>query len=469
MKFFKIRPKYIIIFPFYCITSFANASEDSEIKFNGDFRVRYENFQNPSAVYNASDSEAHVNHRLRLNSTLRKGENLTSGLSLIHAGEWGSHSGVANSSIDSTGTGNITDGTKNGIKDNQNLILVNRAWGAWKYSNLVSFQFGRVGLSVADGTVLSENDWDQYPTSHDGMVVNWEVSFGRLQFFTIKTNEYGPGFISHDAERNLYGASLDINSLPEWLKILNAHFIQIVKDETGTGSSSSPPYLAGAKVNEQRLGATLSGDKGRFNYRLSGAYVFGQGTTQNASTQTNLNISEYMLDSTLGFGLNPSQSLKSSIGVHIDSGSKDLSTEQVHGYESFYYDTHRFGGLMDVVRWGNLTSTKLSLAFSPSEDVEFGILYYYYTHSEVSAQNAPSGATASQTLFGPEYKTLTASPSITEIGHEIDLSFKKIFDSGLKFESFIAGFLPGSAMKENTDPKQDRVIIEYFAQASLEF
>ena len=464
MKFFKICTLVILFYT----PHFASAAEDTEIKFSGDFRVRYENFQNPSAVYNASDSESHVNHRLRLNTALRKGENLTAGLSLIHAAEWGSHTGVADSSLNSNGTGNTDDGTKNGTNDAQNMILVNRAWGAWKYTNLVNFQFGRIGLELADGTVMSENDWEQTPTSQDGLVINWEVNFGRFEFFTIKTNEYGPGFISHDAERNLYGISLDIRTLPEWIKILNAHFIQVVKDETGTGATSSPPYLAGAKVNEQRVGATLSGDKGRFLYRLSGAYVFGQGVTQ-TPTQNTLNISEYMMDSTIGVYLTSSQTFKTTFRYHMDSGSKDLSTEQVHGYESFYYDIHNYGGFMDVIRWGNLTSASGALIYAPSEDVEVGLTYHYFTHTVKSDVNAASGATASPTLFGPEYKTLVASPSVTELGHEVDLSFKKSFDSGLKFQTVAAAFLPGAALKSATDPKQDRIIFEYFAQASIEF
>lgn len=460
------------MFTFICaglIPFSAFSSEDTEIKFSGDFRARYENYQNPTAVYNASDSESHVNHRLRLNAILRKGENLTSGLSLIHSGEWGSHTGVADSTLGSNGSGNLNDGTKNGVLDTQNMILVNRAWGAWKYSNLVNFQFGRIGLEIGDGTVFSENDWDQFPISHDGMIINWEVNFGRFQFFTIKTNEYGPGFISHDAERNLYGVSLDFKSIPEWIKILNAHFIQVVKDETGTGSASSPPYLAGAKVNEQRVGATLSGDRGRFLYRLSGAYVFGQGTTQSASTQTNLNISEYMMDSSLGFIWNSSQSFKSTLGFHFDSGSKDLSTEQVHAYESLYYDSHLYGGFMDVIRWGNLTSSNIALSYTPAEDIEIGLTYFYFTRSVSSDLTAASGTSASFTQFGPEYKSLTASPSATELGHEIDLSYKKTFDGGLKFQGVVAGFLPGSALKNATDPKQDRIIFEYFIQANIDF
>ena len=459
----------LLILASFCGISSAHALEDSEIKFSGDFRVRYESFQNPSAVYNASDSEAHTNHRLKLNSLLRKGENLSSGLSLIHSGEWGSHTGTSNSPLDSTGTGNPDDGTKSGIKDTQNLVLVNRAWGAWKYSNLVNFKFGRLGLEIGDGSVFSENDWEVFPTSHDGTIINWEVNFGRFQFFTIKTNEYGPGFISHDAERNLFGISLDIKTIPDWIKILNAHFIQVVKDETGTGTSSSPAYLAGAKVNEQRIGVTLSGDKGRFSYHLSSAYVFGQGTTQTGITQTTLNISEYMLDSALGFSWNSSQSFKSNFGYHIDSGSKDLSSDQANAYESLYYDIHKYGGFMDVLRWGNLTSANFSILYSPYEDTEIGLTYYYFAHTTKSDLTAASGMTATPTQFGPEYKALSASPSATELGHELDFSFKKTFEGGLKFQGVVAGFLPGSAIKMATDPKQDRIIFEYFAQSSIDF
>ncbi len=465
MNYFKLAA---IIAAQFVTLHFAAAAEDTEIKFSGDFRARYENYQNPSAVYNASDSEAHVTDRLRLNTALRKGENLTAGLSLIHSAEWGSHTGVADSSLNSNGSGNSSDGTKDGVNDSQNMILVNRAWGAWKYSNVVNFQFGRIGFPIADGTVMSGNEWEQIPISQDGFVANWEVNFGRFQFFTIKTNEYGPGYISHDAERNLYGISLDIKTLPEWIKVLNAHFIQIVKDETGTGATSSPAYLAGAKVNEQRVGATLSGDKGRFLYRLSGAYVFGQAVTQNPA-QVTLNISEYMMDSTIGYNWNSSQSFKTLVGFHMDSGSKDLSTTEAHGYESFYYDTHLYGGFMDVIRWGNLTYASGALVYNPTDDIELGLHYFYYAHTVKSDTSAASGATASPTQFGPEYKTLVASPSVTELGQEVDLDIKKSFDSGLKFEGVAAAFAPGGALKSATDPKQDRIIFEYFAQASIEF
>ncbi len=447
----------------------AQAADDTEIKLNGDFRARYENFQNPTAVYNASDSEGHANHRFKLNTAVRKGENLNAFLTLIHGAEWGSHTGDAVSSINSKGTGNTDDGTKDGINDTQNMILVNRAWANWRSSNLLSFKVGRVGLELGDGTVFSENDWERTPTSHDGILSQWEVAFGRFDFFAIKTHEYGQGFVNHDAERNLYGVSLSVKSIPQWIKILNLNFIQVVKDETGTGASSSPAYLDGAKVNEQRVDLTLSGDTGRLFYRLSGAYVFGLGKTNSLNLERTLNISEYMVDSSVGMNWNSSQSFKSFLNFHADSGTKDLSTDQAHGYESMYYDIHRYGGFMDIVRWGNLTSTNLALAYNPAEDIEIGLGYFYFTRSVTSDASTAAGATASPTNFGPEYKTLSAASSLTELGHELDLTLIKSFDNGLKFTTAINGFLPGAAIRDSNTPKKDRIIYEYFAEASINF
>src|SRR6476661_214412 len=185
-------------------------AQEVEIKHSGEFRARYLNHRNSTAqdlTPSGKDADStDIDHRFKLNLTARKGESLQAGLTILHASGWGE----ANSST----TGPTQIPSSRDEFDDDNILFANRAWGWWKANDSVSFKFGRVGLELADGSVFSENDWEQFPVSHDGVLALWDINLGKFTFFGIKNREFGAGTLSSDAEENMYGFAFDFKNVP---------------------------------------------------------------------------------------------------------------------------------------------------------------------------------------------------------------------------------------------------------------
>src|SRR5690606_24845281 len=116
--------------------------------------------------------------------------------------------------------------------DNNGLI-VNEAYMTWAISDEWSARFGRGSVTMADGTVVSSNDWEQVSKAFDGVMVSYDHEVARLNFFTVRgadsgTNDYG----------NFMGLSADFKSLPEFLKTAHLHYI-MVKADDGMGPGSA--------------------------------------------------------------------------------------------------------------------------------------------------------------------------------------------------------------------------------------
>ncbi len=424
-----------------------SAADDVEMKHSGEFRMRYENMMDSSGVKNAKDSAAGLNHRFKWNVTARKGESLQAFLSLIHNAGWGNNGG----------TGNSSASTPDGIGDEENMILVNRAWGWWKSTDMLSFKFGRFGLEIADGAVFAENDWEAVPTAHEGVMGAWDMDFARVSFFGVKTNEFGnPATegLTNDAERNLYGLSLDFKNMPEAIKMANFHFVQEVQDEHAV----SP---GGGARNTQRLGLTVGGDTMNILYKATAAYVTGKEKDRvGAGSPQSIDVNSMMYDVMLGYSMPDVMGLKITAGYHNDTGDKTGTATKNEAYDPFYYDSHNYAGLMDVVGWGNSNYMNVNLSMMAMESLEAGVGYYMF--SRTTNEDGVN--------YGPSYGALGTAGLGTDkaIGSELDVFVNKAYENGFKIGVRYGAFMPGKGLKAATT-KVDQTISDVFLQASLNF
>jgi len=414
----------------------AKAAEDVEFKQSGEFRARYFNDLN-STGQEASGQKADTTGRLKYNLSARKGEKLQAFLGVIHNSQFGAN--------------NTADGDYSTVAAS-NLLIVNRAWGWWKATDSLSFKLGRIGIEIADGAVFAENDWENFPTAHEGLDILWDLDFAKLNFFAVKTHEYGAVAGNSDPERNFYMISADIKNMPETVKMANIHILQVNKDE----ATGSLPVVG--SQNFQHFGLTIGGDVNNIMYKATAAFqtgVYNKITTAPGSEQK---LNTNMFDVMVGYGLPETMGLKFSVGYHMDSGDSDAADDKQENYQTLYYDRHNYAGLMDVVRWGNLTYWNLNSSIMPAEDLEVGAGFYMFDRTK------DTGATT----FGPRFSTLTGTGTSKPIGSEFDLYANKAYDGGFKIGARFGAFMPGDFLK-NTTPPQDKTLLQAMLQASMAF
>ena len=457
----------------------AHAADDVEFKMGGDFRARYENWMTPSATSNNPASTSDVKSRARLNVTARRGERLQMMVSLLHGATFGATSAGNNADQ----TGQTTGGAYN-TGTNNDAVQVSRAWGWWKATDGLTFKVGRMGIELGDGSVFSENDWEQNPTMHEGLMVGYEMDFAKISLYLVKNHEYGVGGAtpvgdpSWDPEQNMYLLSFDFKNLPEALKTANLHLVQITRDASSDTTTYNDTTGSGADVgtnhaglNEQRIGLSVGGEAANIMYKLSGAYVFGKGKLRAAQStiagDQDLDINQNMVDAMVGYHAADVMGLKVGVGFHMDSGSDNVlnngnggADKSLKTYDPMFYDQHNNAGLMDVVRWGNLTYFDVTASIMPMEDLEAGIAWYMFSRTS-------TGNNAAATTFGRGYSLLSGKGSESAIGNELDIFANKSYEGNFKIGAHIGMFMPDNYLKNVAS--QDQTIYQGMLQGTMTF
>lgn len=432
--------------------------EDAEFRNTGDFRVRYFNFFNLTGTEN-SQSEAEVTGRLRWNLGIRKGENLQAYLGVLHHSRFGD---------EQSNTGDYSS------SQIHNQLLVNRAWGWWKASEALSFRVGRFGIAVADGAVFSENDWETVPTAHEGGQIIWDLDFAVFNFFAVKTHEgldSGDVFGS-DPERSVFLLSADLKNMPEAIKAANLHFAQMIRSESDA-DPGAPVEPVGAQ-NLQHFGVSVSGDVRNIMYKLSGAYQAGVLSKVSTGTEAGeTDLAAHMIDVMLGYMVPEWMGLTISAKYHRDSGDDNVTDDSGQTYQAYYYDFHRYAGLMDVVRLGNLSYWSFALSGLPMESLEVGINYFMFFRTVGSDPKNPftigDENGGGSRVPADRYAALYDASSLEEdIGSEIDIYAERAYDSGLKIRGRFGAFLPGDYLERATPPR-GKTILQAMLQAEFAF
>jgi hypothetical protein len=424
----------------------AHAQDATEFKNGGEFRIRYENFFNKTGMEDGLP-EQHTDARLKWDMNIRKGEKLQAHVTLLHNARFG---GVA-----STGDYSYGTGVNQGVYDSadHNSLLVNRAWGWWRASDAVSFKFGRMGIEFADGAVFAENDWEAVPVTHEGVNVAFDSSFAMFNLYGIKTKEAvasGTGGYAgnSDPEANFYMLTMDLKNMPSAIKMANIHLIDWMNDGATAATGTT---------NLQHVGLTLGGDTAGFMYKATAAFQFG---TANKTPAVDMKQSSNMFDLMVGYAMPETMGLKVSAGYHMDSGDDSTTTDKNEGYQSLFYDRHNYGGLMDVVQWGNLTYFNLNASVMPMEDLEAGLGFYMFSRT-----SDKSGVNTGRGIAIPAGFVASSDKSI---GSELDLFANKSYGPDFKIGARYSMFMPGEYLKNGT-PKAEKTAHQAYLQASVAF
>jgi hypothetical protein len=443
----------------------ANAADNkSEFSANAEYRLRY---QNDSLFTGTKDPNFHFTNwrqRGKADFGYRSGEKFAAHMTLIHNALWGNL--AANSSNTSTPDG---VGSAAGGPDATNMVLVNQFYGSWMINDSWSAKFGRGGFTMADGALISQNDWETTPNAFEGLLVNWEHEMFRLGLFMVRGLDSEPaaeanfpgGFVSgtdNDPEINFYGVSFDWKALPEALKVANVHLLKIQGDEY-TAPNAIP------KMDLMRFGLAVGGDIINIDYKADLEMVSGSRTTgANKSKEASS-----MMQFQVGYTLPEAMKSRFYLGWHSDTGNKEDQTvaeAKIGKYDGFFYEKHGSAGLMDVLAWGNLSFIRAGYTMSPMDQVEVGIHYWKF-QATAADENDAINPTYGRNGFG--FNAAAADDSDSKnLGQEIDLSASKKYDGGFMISAHYGMFMPGTYFKDDTN-EVNKTYSQFFVEGKMTF
>lgn len=425
------------------------SAQAGELAHSAEYRLRYQVDQDKDGVSGGQGSTNDWMQRFKLGSTFRSGEKLTGQLTLLHNATWG-HSGLyqptGTAVTGDTGLGKM-DGTDNG----ENLVLVNEAYGSWMASNELLIRFGRGALAMADGRVIGVNDWGPTPNAFEGVLFTWDKEFARFNAYGVKFAQLLGTSVS-DPEINSYGLNVDWKTLPEFLKMVNLHVIQVNVD--ADSSATSTPVLGQLyKESRMRYGLVVSGDAMNVDYRLTYAAHTGKfSNLTGAGTTTDREGS--MIDAELGYRLPDWMNSRISFLYHTDTGDKDGATDnKLTTYDSYFYERHDNAGWMDIYLWGNLSYMQLRYTMDIMDDLSFAAQYLIFSQTEKAGSNSAG-------ING--FTGTAAATAATEdaLGTELDLAVAKKYEGGLTITARAGMFSPGAEYASTTSDAYTQLFLE---------
>lgn len=430
----------------------ANAADSKgEFTHNAEYRIRY---QVDQGFADGGDAEADndlnkntASHRFKLDTHFRSGEKFAAHLALVFAGDLG-------------GTAGNGDGVDSEIAtpdSTRNAILVNEAYGTWMINDSWSMKFGRGGFTMGNGAVVARNDWEQIPTSFDGLMVNWEHEMMRVGLFAVKAEEGLTSALTAitddtDQETNFFGISLDWKSLPEFLKVANLHFMD-TRSDTSYRAAASGEY----SVNQMRYGLALAGDMAGVDYKADYAVHTGE----QVANGTTGDVEGNMWQVEVGYNMPEMMKTRIHLAYHVDTGDNDTTDADSKTYNKFYYERHNSAGMMDIFQFGNLTFITAGVAMSPMDNLEVALNYWKFERTE-------SGASAGGATAGRNGGGFTGTATSADLGQELDLVATKKYDGGFAIQAWYGMFMPGGYYDNATDGL-DQTYNQFFVEGKMTF
>lgn len=476
----------ILILP----SAFAAVQKGSDLTFGAEFRFRDVYEMGPTLQGTTNSPQNSVRSRIKFNTAFRASERFTAYLSLMHSAKWG----AKNLYLSRETTGDSAKGLMDGTSNADNVIVVQEAYGAWMVNDSFMLRFGRGSFTMGDGTVISANDYQDFPYAFEGILGLYEWEFMRLSVWAAKFASYTSNFTVKQSfavagttpssgsnvanpEANAYGFSIDWKILPAWLKMANIHVIRNQKDTTPGNTTvpatvvTDPRAIMGQET--YRYGISIGGDYSRMDYQISYNAVTGNylGTTANANSpcqQASCRADSWMVQGVLGYSLSQFRNSRFFVVYHMDSGTKDVGSQTIATYDPYFYELHNInnGGLMDLVTWGNLTYFSAGYSLTPVDQFDTGVLYTLFRRTETGADTNP--AMFGRGIFNPFY-AVTGTPSTSkDIGQEVDVYGTKKYDGGFEVQARVGMFFPGNYAKDVNSAHGDSYT-QVFLQGKMAF
>ena len=444
------------------VSGSAAMGADTEFKWDAESRTRF--FTNTNYVRNGaglapaagtatSTTEARdsvFRQRSSLGLNFKKGDNLSGRVRLLHTMAWGGAT-AASQPAQPTGTA-------------ANSPYLQEAWLAWNFAENLTAKWGRSAMmTVADGTVVSTNEWIENPYASENLTFVGDYSFGRVGLIAVKaTDSATPSApYSSDPETVFYGLSFDVKNLPDFLKAVNIHAIQQNVDQIAAGTT----LATGSGQSLTRYGLTVSGDSMGLDYRLT--YAMHSGKLVNAATTGN-DLKGSMIDAGIGYTLADMKNLRFGVKYHMDSGADNDTANGSETYQPFYYERHANAGRMDIIGWGNLTNIEVQLDMDLTEHAKLGVTYNMFSRTTdkdtayMEAFTPGNGAALGNTT---DTNGIVFGNTEKNIGTEIDLWLTHKYDNGLELTARYGMFTAGEYLKKSQGIGND---VKNATQAMLE-
>lgn len=414
------------------------ADSKADFTANAEFRARYQYDQNNSGQKDIDTPVDDARHRLKMDFGYKSGEKFAVKTTLIHNSLWGDQA-----------AGNSGAEIPDGIGNANNMVLVNQAYATWMVNESWLLKFGRGGFTLADGSVISQNDWEAVPHSYEGLLANWEHEMMRLNLFVVRAEDNLTATGGNDdPQTTFFGAAVDVKHLPEFIKTLNVHLFQVNADQRTVGAAQvSQSYM--------RYGLVFAGDMSGFDYKLD--YAANDGKMKVNGAKIDMKGQMYHLDA--GFSMPEMMKSRVHLAYHSDTGDKSSSADKNEDYDSFHTERHGSAGLMDVFGWGNLTFINAGFTMQPMDQLEVGVHYWKFDMSEANA--TPTGG-----LNGNGFVGGGSASTSKALGQEIDLAATKKYDGGLAMTAWAGMFMPGTFFKDNN---QKDTYTQFFLEGKLTF
>lgn len=460
--------KHLILLGLVC-GAFAAQAAKVDYQLNSEYRIRGQYNHNPEGKRTPGDTDS-LEHRLKLGGAAKISERFSFTGNLLHNATWGSDNPQMPAATDNTGDSSMAQ--HNGTATYDNMILVQEAYGSWILNESTSMRFGRSAMAIGDGTVMGKNDYLRTPNSFEGVGLNYEMDFARFNLWGLRLANYTrttSGASDPNPQANSIGVSTDIKRLPPFLKMVNVHVMRNTKASTPSGLTDKDRF----GQSGYRYGFAAKGDKAAFDYRASYAGISTNYYDQTAvdGPITKYNGDAWMLDLEGGFRLAVMDS-RLFARYHMDSGDGATRTGNVHAstYDPYFYEQHGNSGLMDLIRWGNLTFYGLGFTMKPMDQLTVGIEGYIFkkTKQQDNVYAGFNGGTylpyGTGTLGNNGQNTWNKNSS--NIGTEIDVYAEKAYDGGFSVLARLGYFMAGDYLKDNQKPE---AVTQAFIQGKMNF
>lgn len=404
----------------------------------GGIRVRYEKLLDATgAAFSQDENEAQASHRAQIDLKLYKGEYFETFFRLINFAEWGGTAGDTNG------------GQHNGYTRN-NGLLVNQAWGFWKMDQSIGLKFGRMPLHFGLGYTYGGNDWFNVPYSFDsvGLLMDWESV--KLALIGAKVGEFtkvNNQTLSSDPEENHIIVNVDIKNLTDAINILNFSLVQVNRD---SGSMDNGVTVLDG-LNMQRLAIEAAFNAKNIFATAFVSYVTGEKTVAPINRINNIDkvdLAQTAADIKVGYRFPSANDLSFWAGYHFDSGDKIIGDNESQSYDSFYYEVYGQAGLMDFLRWGNLSFYRLGMDVDIKPGVTVGAEWLEFSKTE--QRDVVHFGDAGRFLSNKVTTGDLVFNQAKNLGSEMDLWLDYQFDHGIKTRATLSSFFPGDVFKNAT-------------------
>ncbi len=426
----------------------------------GGLRVRYDKLNDGTGkAFTSEEDDSRVQQRAQFDVKLLKGEYFETFFRFIHFSEWGES------------VGNTISPQKDAF-NRGNGLLVNQAWALWKVDDSLGIQLGRAPLNFGLGFVYGYNDWFNVPYTFDYFDFAWDWESLNLSLIYAKIEELervSGQTLSPDPEENHIIINIDVKNLSDALETFNFNIVQVNRDLGSNDGGAS--VLNGLNMQKFSLETALN-----FRNFFSTLFIsYGTGDEKVAPVNQvggieNVRISHTALDFKLGYRSQELGGLRIWGGIHSDSGDKTPGDNESQTFNPLYYNVYGQSGLMDLLRWGNLSFYRIGLDIDIFTGLKLGSEWLSFSRTEVadginfgdSGRFLDSRIASGDIILGPG----------KELGSELDLWADWNFQSGVNVRATVSSFFPNGAFKEATSvsgSSPSSAITQFLAQVGYFF